>query len=307
MVETSPHRNGNPSGSDLSIILPALNEEEGLRTTLPVIQELYPEAEIIVVDDGSRDRTREVALKSGATVVSHPYRKGNGAAVKTGIRAATRKIVVLMDADGQHDPAEIRNLLDALDCYDLVVGARTRDKSSPFHRRLANSVYNRFATYLTQIPISDLTSGFRALPRRLALKFCYLFPNTYSYPSTLTLSLVRAGYSVKYVPINLRKRLGKSKINLLRDGIRFLLVMIKVIMLFAPLRVFLPVSLICFLSGMIYGGYMIGVTHHFSPATLFLLIASLLTFLMGLISEQIAQLRLIWIDRDPQDEDDLAP
>lgn len=286
------------TASDVSIVLPALNEEEGLRSLLPDLKERYPEAEIVVVDDGSDDATAEVALELGARVVSHPYRKGNGAAVKTGIRSATRKYLVLMDADGQHRPEEIEAFFEPLEKFELVVGARIEDRTSPFHRKAANRLYNRFATYLTQIPILDLTSGFRALPRNLALQFCYLLPNTYSYPSTLTLALVRAGYSVKYIPIQVRERIGRSKINLIRDGIMFLLIMIKVIMLFAPLRVFLPVSCLCFLTGVTYGGYMIGVNHHFSPATLFLLITSLLTFLMGLIGEQIAQLRLIRIDEE---------
>ena len=286
------------STSDVSIVLPALNEEEGLCLLIPELKERYPEAEIIVVDDGSEDNTPEAALNLGAKVVSHPYRKGNGAAVKSGIRAATRKYVVLMDADGQHDPVEVEGFFEPLKQFDLVVGARIEDKTSPIHRKFANRLYNRFATYLTQIPIRDLTSGFRALPRRLALQFCYLLPNTYSYPSTLTLALVRAGYSVKYVPIQVRKRIGRSKINLIRDGIMFLLIMIKVIMLFAPLRVFLPISGLCFIGGMTYGSYMVWFHHHFSPATLFLLITSLLTFLMGLIGEQIAQLRLIRIDEE---------
>jgi len=290
--------NKAPTPSQLSIVLPALNEVAGVGKIIPQILDLYPGAEVIVVNDGSTDGTAEEAQAKGARVVSHPYRKGNGAAVKTGIRAATREYVVLMDADGQHDPADIEKLVEHLGTYELVGGARLDDPVSPIHRRIANAIYNRFATYLTQLPILDLTSGFRALPRKLAMRFCYLLPNTYSYPSTLTLSLVRAGYSVRYVPINIRARLGKSKISILRDGVRFLLIMMKVIMLFAPLRVFLPISFLSFVLGITYGGYKIIVDHHFTPATLLLLVTSLLTFLMGLIGEQIAQLRLIRVDEE---------
>ncbi|MCA9424052.1 MAG: glycosyltransferase family 2 protein, partial [Candidatus Omnitrophica bacterium] len=268
---------------DISIVLPALNEEEGLERLLPRLKELYPDSEILVVDDGSTDRTVEVAERLGARAVSHPYRKGNGSAVRTGIRMAKRKYLVLMDADGQHRPEEIDSLVQPLTRYDLVVGARIEDKTSPWHRKLANSLYNRFATYLTTIPIQDLTSGFRAIRRKLALQFCYLLPNTYSYPSTLTLSLVRAGYSIKYVPIDIQKRIGRSKISLVRDGVRFLLIMIKVIMLFAPLRVFLPISLLCFLVGLGRGAYSLYFFRHFPPLAEILLIAALLTFLMGLI------------------------
>lgn len=287
--------------SDLSIILPALDEEESLRTLLPELNQRFPRAEILVVDDGSHDGTADIAREFGCRVISHPYRKGNGAAVKTGIRAATRKYIVLLDADGQHDPAEIPSLIRHLDRYDLVVGARLADRTSPAHRKLANRFYNTFATYLTQIPILDLTSGFRALPRKLALRFCYLLPNTYSYPTTLTLSMVRAGYSVRFEPIAVRSRIGKSKVKIVRDGVRFLLIMLKVIMLFAPLRVFLPISVACFLIGIVYGGTILITAHHFTPATLLLLITSLLTFLMGLIGEQIAQLRLSHIDFEEAD------
>lgn len=282
--------------AEVSIILPALNEEQGLRDLLPVLRQLYPGAEVLVVDDGSSDNTAEVARQHQACLVQHPYRMGNGAAIKTGIRHASRKYLVMMDADGQHNPAEVENLLVQLKRYDMVVGARLEDTTSPFHRKLANWCYNRFATYLTLVPIADLTSGFRALPRALAMQFCYLLPNTFSYPTTLTLSLVRAGYSVCFTPINIRSRSGTSKIRIIRDGIRFLLIMMKVIMLFAPLRVFLPISLVCLSLGIGYGGYMILTANHFTPATLLLLVTALQTFLMGLLGEQIAQLRMLRID-----------
>ena len=301
MVKPLDSESSSIDPKEVSFILPALNETEGLNTLLPRLRELYPESEILVVDDGSTDTTAEVAKGHGARVISHPYRKGNGAAIRTGIRKARGKYLVFLDADGQHRPEDVHKLLEALPRYDLVVGARLEDQTSPWHRRLANGIYNRFATYLTTIPIRDLTSGFRAIPRRLALQFCYLLPNTYSYPSTLTLSLVRAGYSIHYVPIEIQKRVGRSKISLIRDGIRFFLIMIKVIMLFAPLRVFLPISLFCFLVALGRGTYSLYFYHHFPPLAEVLLITGLLTFLMGLIGEQIAQLRLVHIDEEPMD------
>jgi glycosyltransferase involved in cell wall biosynthesis len=287
-----------PSPDQLSFILPALNEAGSLQNLIPKLKEFYPTSEILVINDGSSDNTGEVAERCGARVISHPYRKGNGAAIKTGIRHATRPYLVFMDADGQHRPEDVAEVIDSLGRYELVIGARIEDRTSPLHRKVANSIYNLFASYLTQIHIQDLTSGFRALPRKLALQFCYLFPNTYSYPSTLPLSMVRAGYSIHFVPITVLRRQGKSKINLLRDGIGFLLIMMKVIMLFAPLRVFLPVSLVSFMLGIVWGGYNLWVYSHFTPATLLLMVTALLTFLMGLIGEQIAQLRLSRIDED---------
>jgi glycosyltransferase involved in cell wall biosynthesis len=248
--------------------------------------------EILVVDDGSEDRTAEEAKKNNVRLIHHPYNIGNGAAVKTGIRHACGKVIVLMDGDGQHNPDDISCLLEFIPEYDMVVGARTPKSESALHRNLANKVYNMLAGYLTRIKILDLTSGFRAIKTDLAKRFVYLLPNTFSYPTTITLSMLRAGFSVKYVPIKASRRVGTSKIHIFRDGVEFILIMLKVATLFSPLRVFIPISIVSILLGLVYGAYMILVHTHFSNMILFLLITGVLVFHLGLIAEQIAMLRL---------------
>jgi len=243
------------------------------------------------VDDGSVDGTSQAALAAGARVVRHPYNIGNGAAVKTGIREARGEWLVFMDADGQHAPEDIPRLLAGLEEYDMVVGARVGRRGRPLHRRLANSVYNLLASYLTGLRIQDLTSGFRAIRRRVATKFIYLLPNGFSYPTTITLAVIKAGYSVKYEPIQVSPRLGKSKVRVLEDGFQFFLIILKIATLFSPFRIFFPISLFCLILGLGYGSYMIAVHHHFSNMILLLLITAILVFLLGLIAEEITMLR----------------
>ena len=275
---------------ELTIILPAYNEGPVIGQVISKIRSLYPDSsdvEVLVIDDGSTDGTGEAAAEAGARVIRHPYNKGNGAAIKTGIRSARGEVLVMMDADGQHDPGDIERLVARLDEYDMVVGAR-RGADQAWHRRIANGVYNRFATYLASFPIQDLTSGFRAIRRSLALSFCYLLPNTFSYTTTLTQSVVKAGYNLIYVPIQVKRRMGKSNIKLQRDGMRFLLIMIRIATLFSPLKVFLPAGLIVFLPGFAYAIYKL-IVHE--PWTLPIVIAvsiGTLVIMLGLISEQIA-------------------
>jgi len=268
------------SGQTISVVIPAMNEEKG------------GACEIIVVNDGSKDSTEKVAREAGATVVSHPYNLGNGAAVKSGLRAANGDIILLMDADGQHKPEDIPRLLEQLGPYDMVIGARTRQSETSVHRDIANSIYNGFATYLTRKEILDLTSGFRAIKGDIAKRFIYLLPNTFSYPSTLTLSLIRSGHSVTFVPIVARKREGKSKIKLLKDGMRFFMIMLKIATLFSPSRVFLPVSAAFFAVGIGYYIYTFITTQRFTNMSALLIGNGVIIFMMTLIAEQIAQLRL---------------
>lgn len=277
----------------VSIIIPAMNEERAIVPVIKGIQSLLGDrCEIIVIDDGSKDSTGKVAKEAGARVVTHPYNIGNGAAIKSGIRAATGEVIVMMDADGQHKPEDITRLLEKIDTYDMVIGARTGESDTSIHRDAANTVYNRFASYLTKREIPDLTSGFRAIKADIAKRFVYLLPNTFSYPTTLTLSLLRSGHSVEFIPIVAKKRVGKSKIKLLKDGTRFFLIMLKIATLFSPSRVFLPVSAAFFTVGVGYYIYTFITTHRFTNMSALLISNGVIIFMLALIAEQIAQLRL---------------
>lgn len=277
----------------LSIILPVYNEEDNLPQLLSGIKNILNEQrEIIVVDDGSTDNSAKLAKENGALVIRHPYKIGNGAAIKSGIREAKGGVLILMDADGQHNPADIRNLLGFIDSYDMVVGARTKNSHASISRRLLNRIYNCLASYVTSIRIEDLTSGFRVIKRDLALKFLYLLPNGFSYPTTLTLALLRSGRSIKYVPVNALKRKGKSKIKPLVDGANFFLIIAKITTLFSPFKIFLPISGLFFTLGIGYYAYTYVAFHRFTNMSALLITTGLIIFMLGLISEQIAQLRL---------------
>ncbi|MEW5733888.1 MAG: glycosyltransferase family 2 protein [Thermodesulfobacteriota bacterium] len=281
---------------EVSVIMPAFEEGHEIGGVIArvhaVLRSLSRTYEILVIDDGSGDDTVDAARKAGALVFSHPYNIGNGAAVKTGIRKARGKIIVTMDADGQHPPEKIPELLEMLPRYDMAVGARTAQSETRLHRDLANAVYNQLATYVTGRKIADLTSGFRAVKAEIAKQFVSLLPNTFSYPSTITMALFRSGYSVAYVPVAAPQRKGKSKIKLFRDGARFFFIILKIATLFSPMKIFLPVSLIMFLSGLAYGLVKIFVLHiPYGPTSAMLMTVAVLVFLIGLVSEQVAQLR----------------
>lgn len=285
--------------STFSIILPAKNEAVNLPPLLARLRERFPVAEIMVVDDGSTDTTAQIAQDHGARVVRHPYSMGNGAAIKTGARHATGDVLVFMDADGQHDPADIERLLAKMaEGYEMVVGARQADTHASFGRRLANHSYNRLASWMTGYHIEDLTSGFRAARARHFRKFIYLLPNGFSYPTTSTMAFFRSGFPVAYVPIRAGQRGGKSHIRLLRDGTKFFLIILKVGALFSPMRFFLPLSLVFLLIGMGYYGYTYLTMHRFTNMSAVLLIYSLSLFLIGLISEQISALHYKGVEDD---------
>lgn len=277
--------------ADVSVIIPAKNEAEGLRKLLPEIRSQCPAAEIIVVNDGSIDDTVDICREQGVRCVTHPYSMGNGAAVKTGARAAQHPVLLFMDADGQHQPQDIPRLLETLDeGYDMAVGARSRVSQAGAHRALANGFYNRLASWMVEHPVADLTSGFRAVRAEKFRKFLYLLPNGFSYPTTTTMSFFRAGYSVHYVPIHAPRRIGTSHVRLLRDGTRFLLIIFKIGTLYSPLKLFLPISLTFFAAGLGYSIFTLLEMHRFTNMSALLFITSVLIFLIGLVSEQITSL-----------------
>lgn len=275
-----------------TIIIPAYNEGENIGRLVDTICSIYPSFEIIVIDDGSTDETAEKAARAGAKVFRHPYNIGNGAAVKSGIRVATGDVLVFMDGDGQHAPEDIKKLLGHIPEYDMVVGARTKGGQASFGRAIGNKIYNWLGSYVSKFPIPDLTSGFRAVKKEIALEFLYLLPNTYSYPSTLTLGVLRTGRSIQFVPIRVHKRVkGKSKLNLFRDGIRFFMIITRICTFYSPMRVFLPVSFLSFLLGVINYGITYFTQGRFTNMSALLFINAVLIFMMSLISEQICQMR----------------
>ena len=276
----------------ISVILPAKNEAAGLAHALPGLAEAVPGAEVIVVDDGSTDDTAEVAARHGARVLRNPYPMGNGAAIKRGARAAQGEILVFMDADGQHEPSHIQALLEQLQAgHDMAVGARGRGGQANVGRGLANAFYNRIASWMTGHRILDLTSGFRAVRAERFREFLHLLPNGFSYPTTSTMAFFRSAYPVAYVPIPVQKRVGNgSHIRPLKDGMRFLLIIFKIATLYSPVKLFAPVAGAFFLTALGYYAYTYTTAGRLTNMSTLLFSASVIVFLIGLISEQITNL-----------------
>lgn len=276
---------------ELSIVIPAKNESRGLATLLPQLTSHYPQAEIIVINDGSTDDTSAICSQSNVKEITHPYSKGNGASVKAGARAANHDIVLFMDGDGQHQVKDIAPLLEKLNTgFDMVVGARDTSGQASKRRLVANTLYNKLATLMVGHQVEDLTSGMRVVKKARFLEFLDLLPNGFSYPTTSTMAFFRAGYSVGYHPINVLKREGKSHIDLKKDGIRFLLIIFKIATLYSPLKLFFPVSGSIFSLGLFYYAYTFVSDGRFTNMSALLLTTSVIVFLMGLVSEQITAL-----------------
>lgn len=279
------------NGLGLSVIIPAKNEAAIIGDVVSAVREKFESAEILVVNDGSDDDTAQRAEAAGARVISHPASLGNGAAIKSGARHAQGSIFVMMDGDGQHKAGDIGALLAQLDAgYAMAIGARDSGSHAGMGRLAANGLYNVFASMISGHRIPDLTSGFRAARADLFRKFLYLLPNGFSYPTTITMAFLRAGYPVTFVPIKAEKRTGRSHIRPMRDGFRFLAIIFKIATLYAPLKVFLPISGLFFVSGLSYYAYTYFTMGRFTNMSMLILSAAVIIFLIGLISEQITAL-----------------
>jgi len=289
---------------ELSIVLPARNEAPALERLLPVLRGQFPQAQIIVVNDGSTDDTSALCAHNGVQEVRHRYSIGNGGAVKSGARAAGGGLIVFMDADGQHDPADIPRLLARLEeGYDMVVGARDGGSQASVGRSLANRLYNRVANYMTGQRILDLTSGFRAVRADKFREFLFLLPNGFSYPTSITMAFFRAGYGVAYEPIVAARRTGRSHIRPLHDGARFLLIIFRVATLYSPLKIFAPVSGLSFVAGLANYLYTYSSNGRFTNASAVLFTTAVVVFLMGLVSEQITTLLYATAARERRDDE----
>ena len=277
--------------SSVSVVVPAFNEARGISDVVADLTTAGPWYEIIVVDDGSTDETAERAAGAGAVVVRHPYNKGNGAAVKSGIRRATGEFVMIIDGDGQHRPEDAGRLVSRLGEYDLVVGARASTTQASVARRLGNSILNGLASYLTGRHIPDLTSGFRGARRACLGEFLHLLPNGFSAPTTTTLAFIKAGYNVGFEPTEARLRVGSSKIRLARDGAKFLMIILKIVTIYSPLRIFIPISAASLVVGTGYAVWTIATQRHITNSSVLLIMLAVVVFLVGLVSEQISALR----------------
>ena len=276
---------------DVSIVIPACNEAQAIAAVVGELAAAAPWREILVIDDGSTDGTGAQAESAGARVIRHPYNKGNGASVKTGIRAATGTYILIIDGDGQHPPADALRLTSRLGEYDLVIGARTSETHAGLARRAGNAALNWLASYLAEREIPDLTSGFRAARRDGLQEFIHMLPNGFSTPTTTTLAFIKAGYNVGFEPVHARERAGASKIRFSREGVKFALIVLRVVTIYSPFRVFLPIAATTFLLGAGYAAWTIVTQRHIANSSVLLITLAVIVFLIGLVSEQISALR----------------
>ncbi|PWK54399.1 glycosyltransferase family 2 protein [Pleionea mediterranea] len=274
--------------SSVAIIIPAKNEFDSLKKLIPKLISSFNEYEIIVVNDGSTDKTSELLRELDIKSIEHKYSKGNGAAIKAGARAANAEALLFMDADGQHQVNDIKGLVEEFkQGYDMVVGQRNRTGQASFFRYFANSFYNWLSSKVVGHDVKDLTSGFRVVDAKKFKRFLYLLPNGFSYPTTITMAFFRSGYSVNYYPITVKDRIGKSHINLIKDGFRFIIIIFKIGTLYSPLKLFTPISVTLFLLGIVNYIYTLLDSGRFTNMSATLLVSSIIVFLIGLVSEQI--------------------
>ena len=277
--------------SKTTVVVPAYNEEESIREVLEGLKRLDKGYDVIIVDDGSTDNTYKIAKDTGFRVIRHPYNKGYGAALKTGIKAADSDVVFIMDADRQHNPDDIPRLCRELDEFDMIVGERTKDSKIPFNRGLGKWFLKKIAIFLARMDIPDLNSGFRAIKKDIVMKFMHILPDTFSFSTTITLAVIKGGYHIKYVPITTKERLGRSSLNIFRDGYRTLLLIFSTIALFDPLRVFSPLAIFLFIPGFIYTFYQFVFFHNVPDSGVLLIISGVLIFFFGILADQISQMR----------------
>jgi len=280
-----------PDKPRVTIIIPAYNEEEGIADVITQLKESSENYEILVVDDGSTDKTYKLASDTDVKVIRHPYNKGYGAALKTGVRNAEADIVLFMDADGQHQPSDIKKLTQYIGEYDMVIGARTKKSKISLLRRPGKKILGITANYLAGTKIPDLNSGFRALKKSVAMEFMHILPNTFSFSTTITLACIASGYNVKYVPIEAPERVGTSKIKPFRDGFNFIMLIIRTVVLFNPLKVFLPISIILFFMGFSYLSYELVLHQNVPDSAILLIVSSILIFFFGILADQISSMR----------------
>ena len=276
----------------VSLVIPAYNEERVIGSVVDQIINVMEKAditnEIIVVDDGSTDKTVQIIQERAVQLIRHPFNKGYGAALKTGMRKAKYDTIAIIDADGTYPAEDLPKLVSGIGEWDMVVGARVgEDVKIPPLRKLAKWFLTQLATYLVGTPIPDLNSGLRVFKKDITMRFYHILPSGFSFTATITLALLSNDYLVQYVPIRYyKKRRGKSKIRPIRDTLSFLQLIIRTVMYFAPLKIFLPVSLALFLFSTIIFLYSVLVLHKLMDVTVVVtMLASIQIAAIGLLAD----------------------
>jgi glycosyltransferase involved in cell wall biosynthesis len=277
--------------SNISIIIPAFNEEEVIGSVVQSIHSAFPDSEIIVVNDGSTDNTAAELSKSGVIILNHDLNRGYGASLKTGARAARRDYVLFCDGDGQHSVEDVRRLMNECDGYDLVVGARKSDSHRPFLRRPGKFVMRKYSEFLAGTKIPDLNSGLRIFKRDTLMRYLHLMPDGFSFSTTSTFTMIKSNRKYKYIPITVQKRIGKSSVRQLKHGPQALMLMLRLAVLFEPLKLFLWIAGILFILSLASLAIDMCSAGGFSDTTVILSIATIIIFMSGLLCDQVSAMR----------------